>query len=491
MTDELLDLDPNLNRCPEQVDSIHLIGICGTAMAALAGMLKERGYCVSGSDAQVYPPMSDFLRQIDIEVHSGYRPENIGADTDLVIVGNVVSRPNPEAQALARLKLPYISLPQALSHFYLEAKRSLVVAGTHGKTTTSAMLASALFAAGSDPGFMIGGILRSFKANYRIGEGDFFICEGDEYDTAFFDKESKFLHYQPNVAIITSLEFDHADIFADLEQIKRSFRKFVKLLPPDGLIIANCEDKNVAEVIAGARCEVQSYGLEAGADWQLMAPSYTNENTSCELHFRGSPFMKLVLRQPGIYNCLNGAAVAAVMHHLGFEPAAIAEGLKTFDGVKRRQEIRGVINGITVIDDFAHHPTAVRETLQGLKRMYDGRRLVAVFEPRTNTSRRSFFQQDYVGAFAAADLSLIRRVSEDKPIDADDCFSSEKLAEDLSRTGQRAAAFDDTDQILEYLGRISRPGDVIAILSNGGFDNIHERLLDRLSRKFSGDDQSR
>lgn len=491
MTEELLDLDPELNRCPDQVHSIHLIGICGTAMAALAGMLKERGYSVAGSDAQVYPPMSDFLRQLDIEVHSGYRPENIDSGTELVIVGNVVSRPNPEAQALARLNLPYISLPQALSHFFLEAKRSLVVAGTHGKTTTSAMLASALFSAGSDPGFMIGGILRRFEANYRIGDGDFFVCEGDEYDTAFFDKKSKFFHYRPSVAIITSLEFDHADIFVDLEQIKRSFRKFVKLLPPDGLIVANRDDENVAEVLSEARCEVQSYGLNAGADWQLRAPSYTNEHTSCELHFRGRPFMDLLIRQPGLYNCLNAAAVAAVMHHLGFEPKAIAGGLQEFDGVKRRQEIRGVLNGITVIDDFAHHPTAVRETLQGLKQMYDGRRLVAVFEPRTNTSRRAFFQQDYAAAFAAADLSLIRRVSEDKPIDAKDCFSSEKLAEDLRRRGQRATAFDDTDQILEYLERICRPGDVIAILSNGGFDNIHERLLDRLALKFSGDDQSK
>jgi len=480
MDDTLLDLDPDLNYCPARVRSIHIIGICGTAMAALAGMLKESGYQVSGSDAKVYPPMSDFLEQIEVEVASGYRGKNIHPQTDLVIVGNVVSKPNPEAQELARRKIPYLSMPQAVSAFYIRGKKSLVVAGTHGKTTTSSMLASALFSVGEDPGFMIGGIVRQFGANYRIGQGPCFVTEGDEYDTAFFDKESKFLHYIPDISIITSLEFDHADIFSDLEHIKRAFKKFVGLLPENGLIIAHCEDGNVAEVVAEAPCRVESYGVSAASDWYVTNAEYKPHKSSFELHGPCTSPISLSINQSGLYNCLNAAAVAAVMHNLGCTPALISKGLISFNGVKRRQEVRGVVNGITVIDDFAHHPTAVRATLEGLKKNHPNSRLIAVFEPRTNTSRRAIFQRDYASAFTSADISLIREVGSDKPIDGDDCFSSTELAEDLNSQGNTARAFNKTDQIIEHLVSAARPGDLVAILSNGGFDNIHERLLVRL-----------
>lgn len=479
-TDALLDLDPELNYCPDQVSTIHIIGICGTAMAALAGMLKDKGFAVSGSDANVYPPMSDFLKQIDIAVHTGYRAENLTPPADLVIVGNVVSRPNAEAQELARLRLPYLSLPQTLSHFFIRDKKSLVITGTHGKTTTSSMLATALYDAGGDPGFMIGGIVRQFNANYRIGSGACYVTEGDEYDTAFFDKESKFLHYQPDIAVVTSLEFDHADIFNDLEQIKRMFRKFVSLLPKNGIIIANIEDQNVADVLADAPCRVESYGLTAESQWQLINPVYRPGESRFDLHYEGTHFSTLRIKQPGIYNCMNGAAVAAVMHHTGYKPDAIAHGLWEFNGVKRRQEVRGVVNDITVIDDFAHHPTAVHATLQGLKEVYPDNRLIAVFEPRTNTSRRAFFQNDYVAAFGAADISLIRDVADDKPIDAEDRFSSVKLADDLSAQGKKSRAFANTDHIISHIHAIARPGDIVAVLSNGGFDNIHIRLLEAL-----------
>jgi len=480
MTDTLLDLDPKLNYCPEKVRTIHIIGICGTAMAALAGMLKQSGYAVAGSDAHVYPPMSEFLEQIGVSVTSGYRGENIHPQTDLVIVGNVISRPNPEAQELAGRKTPYLSMPQAVSAFYIAGKKSLVVTGTHGKTTTSSMLASALFSAGADPGFMIGGIVQQFGANYRIGTGSCFVTEGDEYDTAFFDKESKFLHYRPDIAIITSLEFDHADIFSDLEQIKRSFKKFVALLPENGLIIAHCEDSNVAEVVAGAPCRVESYGETEASDWRISDPEFKPDMSTFKLIGPANSPMTLSIMQTGLYNCLNAAAVAAVMDHLGFRPTQIGEGLLSFGGVKRRQEIRGIVNGITVIDDFAHHPTAVRATLKGLKESHPDKRLIAVFEPRTNTSRRSLFQQDYAASFNDADISLIKEVGTDKPVDGDDFFSASVLAEDLRKQGCSAEAFDETGQIIERLADMARAGDIVAILSNGGFDNIHQRLIERL-----------
>lgn len=482
MTEPLLDLDPDLNVCPDRVGSIHILGICGTAMAALAGMLKESGYAVSGSDANVYPPMSDFLEQIDVTVFSGYKPENLHPPADLVIVGNVISKPNPEAQELARLRLPYLSMPQAIGSFYISGKRSLVVTGTHGKTTTSSMLASALFSAGGDPGFMIGGILHQFESNYRIAKGACFVTEGDEYDTAFFDKESKFFHYRPDIAIITSLEFDHADIFNDLEQIKRSFKKFVGLLPQTGLIIAHTEDANVAEVVDGAPCPVESYGLTEHSDWRIVDPQFRPGRSTFEISYRSKPYSTLSIGQSGYYNCLNSTAVAAVMHHLGYEKQKIADGLGGFKGVKRRQEIRGQVSNITIIDDFAHHPTAVGETLKGLKKAYPNNRLIAIFEPRTNTSRRSVFQQKYVASFADADLSIIRDVGSDKPVDGDDRFSSVRLAEDLRKRGLSAWAFADTDQIIAHISKIAQPGDIIAVLSNGGFDNIHERLLEALKK---------
>jgi len=484
-TDVLLDLDPRLNYCPDHVRRVHLIGICGTAMAALAGMLKEQGFLVSGSDANVYPPMSTFLEQLGIEVTSGYDGRNLTPPADLVIVGNVVSKPNPEAQELARLGIPYLSLPQTLSRFFITGKKSLVMTGTHGKTTTSSMLATALHAAGGDPGFMIGGIVSRFDANYRIGGGPCYVTEGDEYDTAFFDKEAKFLHYRPDIAVVTSLEFDHADIFDDLDQIKRMFRKFVELLPEDGLIIANTEDQNVADVVADAPCRVESYGLTASSTWHLENPVYKPGESRFDLNYCNKHFATLRIRQPGIYNCMNTAAVAAVMHHVGYDPDAIADGLWQFHGVRRRQEVRGVVNDITVIDDFAHHPTAVRETLRGLKESFPDNRVIAVFEPRTNTSRRSIFQQDYVAAFEAADISLIREVAGDKPVDGDDRFSSSRLAADLRARGQSARAFEDTDGIIAHVRSIARPGDMVAVLSNGGFDNIHERLLTALE-KLSG-----
>lgn len=474
-------LATHLNFAPQNLQHIHLMGICGTGMAALAGMLQASGYSVTGSDSQVYPPMSLFLNDLNISVCSGYSPDNLSPAPDLVIVGNVITRENPEARALTKLEVPYLSFPQALSHFYIQSRTSLVVSGTHGKTTTCSLLATALYHAGLDPSFMIGGIVGDFGKNFRLGDGDHFIAEGDEYDTAFFDKESKFLHYRPKVAVITSIEFDHADIFEDLEAIKRSFKKFVALLPHNGLLIANFDDPNVVEIAAEAPCAVQSYGLDPSFTWAIANIKVENALSHFDVIKDGAPWSSLTVGLPGRHNCLNSLAVCAVMHHLGVTPSSINTGLKKFAGVKRRQEVRGIEKGITVIDDFAHHPTAVRETLAALKSGYSNGRLIAVFEPRTNSSRRAIFQNDYAAAFDSADLILLREPTPIEGLAETELFSSAKLATDLTNTKQlEAEAFPTTDEILKRLQSILKKGDVVAILSNGGFDNIHTRLLEQL-----------
>ncbi len=475
-----MELLSELNHAPEDIHHIHIMGICGTGMAALAGMLKKSGYEITGSDKSVYPPMSIFLEEIGITAHDGYGGQNLAPRPDLVIVGNVITKINPEAQALAEAKIPYLSFPQALAHFFIQSRTSLVVTGTHGKTTTSSLLASCLNRAELDPTFMIGGIVREFDANFRLGKGEHFVSEGDEYDTAFFDKESKFLHYRPDIAIITSVEFDHADIFADLEAIKRSFKKFVALLPEDGLIVAHLDDPNVVEVVRNAPCEVQGYGQNKDLDWSLHNVRAEGGMTHFAARHHGKEWAELSVQLPGTHNCLNSLAVAAVLHRIGIAPAVINRGLKQFGGIKRRQEVRGIVNGITVIDDFAHHPTAVKETLKALKSAYAGQRLVTVFEPRTNSSRRAIFQQDYVSCFDSADLTFIR---EPVPLDnvaTDELFSSRKLADDLKARGLQAESCPDTDVILDKLLEVLQANDVVAILSNGGFDNIHVRLLEKL-----------
>ncbi|MEA3467004.1 MAG: UDP-N-acetylmuramate:L-alanyl-gamma-D-glutamyl-meso-diaminopimelate ligase [Thermodesulfobacteriota bacterium] len=474
------ELSAELNYAPDDIHHIHIMGICGTGMAALAGMLKASGYEITGSDKAVYPPMSLFLEEIGIQAHDGYGAQNLTPRPDLVIVGNVITRKNPEAQALAEANIPYLSFPQALDRFFIQSRTSLVVTGTHGKTTTASLLASCLNRADLDPTFMIGGIVREFDANFRLGKGEHFVSEGDEYDTAFFDKESKFLHYRPDIAIITSVEFDHADIFADLDAIKRSFKKFVSLLPENGLIIAHLDDPNVVEVVQDAPCEVQGYGQSKDLDWSLHDVRAEGGMTHFKIIHRGREWANLTVRLPGTHNCLNSLAVAAVLHRIGISPQIINKGLMQFGGIKRRQEVRGIINNITVIDDFAHHPTAVKETLKALKNAYAGQRLITVFEPRTNSSRRAIFQQDYSSCFDSSELTFIR---EPVPLDnvaTDELFSAEQLADDLIKRGVHAESCRDTDIILDKLSATLQPNDVVAILSNGGFDNIHVRLLEKL-----------
>lgn len=477
-----MTLDPSLNRSPHRVSHIHLLGICGTGMGALAGMLQSAGYRVTGSDEHVYPPMSDYLAGLGIPVMSGYRPENLAERPDLVVVGNVIRAVNPEAQAVAAAGIPYLSFPQTLSRYFIEGKTSLVVCGTHGKTTTSSLLATLLQHAGQEPSFMIGGIVQAFGRNFNLGNGPYFVAEGDEYDTAFFDKGPKFLHYQPKICILTSVEFDHADIYADFAAVKAAFRKLVKILPPDGCLVACLDDPTVAEIAAEAPCQVLGYGEAAGRDFQVADLAVTPAGTTFTVLKDGAPFGEFTSRMPGRHNALNSAAVIAVLDCLGIAPAAIASGLAAFQGVRRRQEVRGIERGVTVIDDFAHHPTAVRETLNALRQAYSGQRLIAVFEPRTNSSRRRVFQQAYVSAFDHADQVVVREPMALAQLAEEERFSSAQLVADLKEQGRDARYYATTEEILAYLDGELRAGDVVAILSNGGFDNIHTRLLDQLRR---------
>lgn len=475
-------LNPQLNYSPDAPKTIHIMGICGTGMAALASMLQQAGYTITGSDKEVYPPMSDFLKKIGISPFAGYAESNIDHRPDLVIVGNVITKTNPEAIALSKTGIPYLSFPQALAEYFIQQKHSLVVSGTHGKTTTCSLLASTVYHAGLDPSFMIGGIVSEFQSNNRLGNGQYFVAEGDEYDTAFFDKGSKFLHYRPRTAVITSIEFDHADIFSDLSQIKSSFAKFIELLPSDGLLIAHLDDENVAELVAKAPCRVEGYGSGKQNDWLLLNTETHHGCSHFVVKYQGREH-NFTIPLTGKHNCLNAVAVIGVLHEIGQPVSTISHSLEKFGGVRRRQEVRGVVSDVTVIDDFAHHPTAVKETLAGLKNGYPGKRLICVFEPRTNTSRRAIFQEAYTKAFTDADLILLREPVPLDNIAKEEQFSSATLAKEINQNTGNARSFGTTEEILAELHNILESGDVVAILSNGGFDNIHERLLEILRIK--------
>ncbi len=456
------------------------MGICGTGMASLAGMLKKSGYHVTGSDQNVYPPMSDFLKELSIPIMTGYSPENLSPRPDLVVVGNVITRMNPEAVALCRLGLPYLSFPQALKEFSFRSKKSIVVSGTHGKTTTSSMATWVLERAGLDPGFMIGGIPKNFSSNFKLGSGDYFVIEGDEYDTAFFDKGPKFLHYDPWVAILTSIEFDHADIYRDLEHVKESFRKLIRLIPSTGRIIANADDPIVSAEIKAAKCTVISYGFSSGASFSAKEISIRDDYSHLVIRKEGSEYLSLRTPIYGRHNISNLLSVVALADFIGIRPEALSDAVETFQGVRRRQEIVGEKRGVLVLDDFAHHPTAVRETIAAVKARYPQRRVIAVFEPRSNSSRRNIFQARYAESFDGADRVMIPEPPMTEKIPPEERFSSQRLVEDLEKRGLSASYFQNTDRLLDAMRNDAREGDVFLIMSNGGFDNIHRRLLELL-----------
>jgi UDP-N-acetylmuramate: L-alanyl-gamma-D-glutamyl-meso-diaminopimelate ligase len=478
-------LSPDLNRLADTLRHIHLMGICGTGMASLAGMLNDKGYRITGSDQNIYPPMSLFLESLHIPVCNGYHAENLHPEPDLVIVGNVITRKNPEAVALSSLRLPYLSFPQAIGHFALKDRQSIVVSGTHGKTTTSALIAWILEKAGMDPGFMIGGIPGNFGKNYKTGNGPYFVIEGDEYDTAFFDKGPKFLHYRPWITILTSIEFDHADIYRDLDHVIDSFRRLIRLIPTNGLLIANGDDETVRQEVRGAACPTETYGHTEDNRWRAVDVAVDEAFTRLTIlrEMEEIPFFTSLY---GRHNISNLLAAVVLGRALDIPWTTLEEAARTFRGVKRRQEIIGERNRVMVLDDFAHHPTAVRETIRAVKDKYRDRRLIAVFEPRSNSSRRKIFQRQYSLSFDAADRTFIPEPPLMDGIPVDERFSSRQLVFDLNQRGLAASYCETTDRLLEALIQEARSGDVVLIMSNGGFDHLHQRLLAALEQREKG-----
>lgn len=473
-------LDKKLNYVPENIDKIHLISACGTGMGALASMLKDLGYSVSGSDHGIYPPMSTFLFEKGIELFDGFDEKNISDDIDLVIVGNAVTKDNIEAKALCKKKLNYVSMPQAINHFFAKDKKIIMVTGTHGKTTTTGLISHILEDCEKDPSFFIGGIHKNFNSGYKVGKGDYIVIEGDEYDTAFFDKESKFLHFNPHRLVITGIEFDHADIFKDISHIKKFFFKLITKTDDDCKIFSfdsshelrdllqNFKDKNIA---------YYGYNLESEIFYQDKLYS----SSGIEYNYCGKK--QVFIPMSGDHNIFNSLAAISVCLSLGIEFNDILCSLKNYKGMKRRQELRGEVDKIKIIDDFAHHPTEVKFTIKGIKDCYKPNRLISVFEPRTNTSMRDVFQTQYEDSFHGSNLIIIREPSRLDKVPKDERFSSKKLVANLLKKGFNACYYDNTDDIIKFLIKESHKDDLILIMSNGGFDNIHKRLIDGLKNR--------
>lgn len=461
-----------------QGGSLHFIGICGTAMASVAAALKTRGYRITGSDTGVYPPMSDFLRERGIEITSPFSESNLSHAPDLIVVGNAISRGNPEVERALQERRRLVSLPDLVNQTVLQRSRNLVVSGTHGKTTTSSLLTWILVSAGLDPSFLIGGIAENLGEGARFTEGPFTVVEGDEYDSAFFDKRSKFIHYAPEVAIFNNLEFDHADIFDSLAQIQRSFLHFARLTPRNGRLLVNGDDPNLEEIRRFPHAPVTTFGFGEQCDARIEALG--SDETGVRFRLDAQEYQSPLF---GAFNLRNAAAAICAARHVGVAPAAIQTALSSFQGIKRRMTIRGEKNGIMVIDDFAHHPTAIAETLRALRSRFSDRRLLAVFEPRSNTTRRKRFQQELADALSLADAAFIGQVARIDQLPEDDRLNIRQLSADTGRTGRPAEAHACTDQLVARLREFSEPGDVIAIMSNGGFDGIHQKLLDALETK--------
>jgi UDP-N-acetylmuramate: L-alanyl-gamma-D-glutamyl-meso-diaminopimelate ligase len=474
-----------LSRVPAAPKRIHLMGIGGTAMAALAGMLKERGFSVSGSDNELYEPTASLLRRLAVDAKHGFAPANLEPPPDLVVVGNVITRNNPEAAALLESPIAYLSMPEALWHFFLSDRCPLMVCGTHGKTTSTSMMAQVLIAEGRDPGVLIGGVSLNVGSNYYLGAGRYFAIEGDEYDTAFFDKGPKFLHYRAQGAIITSLEFDHADIYRDLAHVKSAFEAMVLGQDRSG-VLAVCADYPAAlEIAAQARARVITFGLRGG---DLRAADIRADCAGT--HFRvlreGNTVARdLLVPAWGIMNVANALGVFVLLREFGMSEAEIARGLASFKGVARRQELVGEAAGVTVIDDFAHHPTAIAATLEAITERYPGRRILAAFEPRSNTSRRNVFQAEFARAFDRAARVWLAPVffKESDQIAPGERLETAVLAREINNRGPIAVACGSNEELLHALSTEAKSGDVVLVMSNGPFDNLKARVLDELRRR--------
>jgi UDP-N-acetylmuramate: L-alanyl-gamma-D-glutamyl-meso-diaminopimelate ligase len=466
------------------VKRIHLIGVAGTGMGSFAGMLKSAGYEVTGSDENVYPPMSIQLAKWGIDVLTPYAAENLErARPDLVVVGNVVRAVNVEATAMRNLGLRHVSFPQALGDLFIGPRHGVVTVGTHGKTTTTAMMGALLHHARRDPSFLVGGVTRDFDSNFRLGAGEHFVVEGDEYDTAYFDKGPKFLHYRPRTAIFTSCELDHADIYRDEAHYESAFERFVDLVPADGFLAACAAYESVLRISKRARCAVETYAVGRPADWEARGLRLGPDGARFELAFRGARLADVRLAIGGPHNVENALGVAAAATRLGLSPAEIAAGLEAFRGVKRRQEVRGKAGGVTVIDDFAHHPTATAKTLEAIHGSYPGARIFALFEPRSNTSRRNLHQREYVAAFPhAAEVFVLTPAPTDR-VPEHERLDVPRLAREIEdETGTPAMACAAVDEMVEAVAGRAQPGDVVVAMSNGAFGGVWDRLLARLGR---------
>jgi UDP-N-acetylmuramate: L-alanyl-gamma-D-glutamyl-meso-diaminopimelate ligase len=461
----------------------HLIGICGTAMATLAALLKSRGHDVQGSDQNVYPPMSEFLVEQGIRTFAGYAAEHITPDIDLVVVGNAISRGNPELETVLERKLRYCSLPEAVRDHFLWDARSIVIAGTHGKTTTTALTAWLLTSGALDPSLLVGGIALNFGTNgssYRLGQGRDFVIEGDEYDSAFFDKTAKFLKYVPDVAVIGNIEFDHADIYADLEAVLLAFRRLVNLVPKNGLLLLGADSKHAHGLGRFAVSPVETFALDTDATWRAEDIRHRDGLTQFVVRRHGEVFGRFESPLLGDHNVRNMLAAIGVGAHLGLGADVLADGLRSFKGIKRRLETVGVADGVTVLDDFAHHPTAVHETLSALRAGYPGRRVWAVFEPRSASSCRRVFQDDFARAFGQADEVILAAVFRSTLPDAER-LDAEQLVSDLRARGQQARHIPEIPAIIDTIVREHQVGDVVVLMSNGGFGGIHRKLLSALA----------
>jgi len=461
------------------VQNIHFMGICGTAMGSVAAALRERGYTITGSDENVYPPMSTFLESKGITLASGYRPENIPAEAELIVIGNAIKRGNPEVEAVLNRKLYYLSLPETLKEFFLRGRHNIVITGTHGKTTTTSLTTWILESAGLEPSYLIGGIPRNLGQGARFRDSSHVVLEGDEYDTAFFDKRSKFVHYMPELVVINNIEFDHADIFNNLDEIKLSFRRMLNIVPGNGRVLVNADDANALDAASTCPAPVETVGFAENAIHRIRDVRYSPEGSTFILdNTEGATEYHLPM--VGEYNVRNAAMAITAARFYGVATSAIQKAVATFLGIARRQEVRGETRGIRIIDDFGHHPTAIAQALAGLRHQYPGARLWAIFEPRSNTTRRAVFQQTLPAAFEKADGVLFSQVARLEQIPAAERLNPEKVIADIAATGKPAFYEPDVAGIINRLRPLVKEGDVVVVFSNGGFDGIHNRLLTEL-----------
>ncbi len=458
---------------------LHFLGICGTAMGAVAAALRDQGYTVTGSDEDIYPPMSTFLEEKGIGLNKGYKPENLPADAELIVVGNAIRRGNPEVEEVLNRKLLYTSLPEVLKEFFLHGKHNLVVSGTHGKTTTTSLLAWVLESAGLAPGYMIGGLPKNLPQGARLNDAAHYVIEGDEYDTAFFDKRSKFVHYLPELLIINNIEFDHADIYKNVDEIKLSFRRLVNIVPGNGLILFNADEAHCVDVVSNAFARAVAVGLGGAAvSGEGRIEDVRYDGAQSHFRFGGEGYTVPLV---GEFNVRNAAMAVAAARFYGVSADAVRAGLESFMGVRRRQELRGEVNGIKIVDDFGHHPTAIHETLRGLRQQHGSQgKIWALFEPRSNSTRRAVFQDQLAGAFEHADGVVMARVAKLEQIPEAERLHPEKVVAAIQAAGKLAFYEDGTDAIIDRARSLANPGDMIVVFSNGGFDGIHGKLLERL-----------